>query len=487
MQIELRQISKRFGRFEALKGIDLTVASGTIHGIVGENGAGKSTLMKILTGYLGRSAGHILLDGREVACDSPASAAREGIGMLYQEPQDFPPLTVLDNFIVGRDGPGDANRARQRRRLRELADRVHFHLDPDAPLQQLTVGERQQLEFLRLLGREARVLILDEPTTGISDRQKGLLFEALRRIRDDGRTILLVSHKLEDVEALCDRVTVLRQGRVSGEESAPFHLPRLLQLMFEAPEGTAPPAAVPTRSRRHRPGEPILRFDRVSAPGERTGLHHCSLTIHRGEVVGLAGLSGSGQGLFLRLAAALIDAREGEVRFHGRRLGSDDHRAFRRSGGSFLPADRLEEGLIPGFTIQDHFALADGIPARRARQRARQAIERFDIRGRPDTPAEALSGGNQQRLLLSLIPEQADLILLENPSRGLDVASAEWVWGHLRGQYAQRGAIVFSSAELDEILAIADRVLVFHEGRVVRDLSGDAIDYHQVAAAMTGH
>ena len=245
MQIELRQISKRFGSFEALAGIDLQVASGTIHGLVGENGAGKSTLMKILTGYLSRSAGTILLDGREVACDTPASAAREGIGMLYQEPQDFPPLTVLDNFIVGREGHGASHRPQQRRRLQEMAERMHFRLDPDALLEKLTVGERQQLEFLRLLGRDARVLILDEPTTGISDLQKTLLFQALRRIRDDGRTILLVSHKLEDVEALCDRVTVLRHGRISGEEAAPFHVPHLLELMFDAP--LADPSPPPPR------------------------------------------------------------------------------------------------------------------------------------------------------------------------------------------------------------------------------------------------
>jgi len=486
MQIELRQISKRFGRFEALKGIDVTVPSGTIHGVVGENGAGKSTLMKILTGYLSRSTGSILLNGREVSCDTPASAAREGIGMLYQEPQDFPPLTVLDNFIVGRDSHPDGNRLRQRRRLEELAARVHFRLNPDALLEKLTVGERQQLEFLRLLGRDAQVLILDEPTTGISDRQKALLFQALRQIRDDGRTILLVSHKLEDIEALCDRVTVLRHGRVTGEEQAPFHIPRLLELMFDAPpaDQTPPAAAIPGS---HPHGEPILQFHQVSAAGERTGLDRCSLEIQRGEVVGLAGLSGSGQGLFLRLAAALIDPREGEVRFHGQRLSSDDHRGFRRAGGSFLPADRLEEGLIPGFSIQDHFALANGISAGRARQQALQAIDAFNIHGRPESPAESLSGGNQQRLLLSLIPPDANLILLENPSRGLDVASARWVWEYLRGHYARQGAIVFSAAELDEILAIADRVLVFYEGQIVRDLSGDAIDYQHVAAAMTGH
>ncbi len=486
MQIELRQIFKRFGRFEALKGIDLTVASGTIHGLVGENGAGKSTLMKILTGYQSRTSGTILLDGREVACDTPASAAREGIGMLYQEPQDFPPLTVLDNFIVGRDSHPDSNRPHQRQRLDELAGRVHFQLDANARLERLTVGERQQLEFLRLLGRNAQLLILDEPTTGISDRQKERLFHALRQIRDDGRTILLVSHKLEDVEALCDRVTVLRHGQVTGSEDAPFHIPRLLELMFDKPpedqaEGVSQPATPISEA------TPLLRFDGVSASGERTGLHDCSLAIHPGEVIGLAGLSGSGQGLFLRLAASLIAPQQGEVTFLDSPAGGSCHRAFRRAGGAFLPADRLEEGLISGFTIQDHFALAHGIPASHARQQAEQAIETFNIRGTPDSPAESLSGGNQQRLLLSLIPADARLILLENPSRGLDVASSRWVWDYLRGHYAQQGAIAFSSAELDEILAIANRVLVFYEGRIVRDLRGADIDYQDVAAAMTGN
>ena len=481
MQIELQGIHKRFGSVHALKGIDLKVEAGTIHGLVGENGAGKSTLMKILTGYLSRSSGRILLDGEAVEYSSPSQAAAHGIGMLYQEPQDFPPLSVLENFMVGREGHRQAKRDKQRERLLSLAGEAHFDLRPEQRVEKLTVGERQQLELLRLLGRNARILILDEPTTGISERQKTRLFEALRQIRDQGRTILLVSHKLDEVESLCDRVAILRQGELVGEEDAPFHIPRLLQLMFDTT-----PGAMEAR-RQHAPGEALLSFNAVSASGERTGLKDCSLELYRGEIVGLAGLAGSGQGVFLRLAAALQRPSSGQISFHGDRLTGTDHGSFRASGGAFLPANRLDEGLIAGFTIRDHFALANASSSARAATEASAAIQRFRIRGTPDTPVQTLSGGNQQRLQLALIPASADLILLENPTRGLDVESARWVWSHLRRQYAVRGSLVFSSAELDEILEVADRVLVFFDGRVVRDLRGEAIDQQQIAAAMTGN
>lgn len=481
MQIELQQIHKSFGKAHVLKGIDLKVEGGTIHGLVGENGAGKSTLMKILTGYLSRSSGRILLDGQAVTFTDPAAAAALGIGMLYQEPQDFPPLTVLDNFIVGRDSHTDNHRGRQQKRLNKLSEQVHFQLNGGDRLESLTVGERQQLEFLRLLGRNARLLILDEPTTGISDQQKDRLFAALHQIRDQGRTILLVSHKLEEIAALCDRVTILRHGLVSGEESAPFHIPRLLELMFDKAPGNS-------IQRRHPdPGKPLLSFENVSVNGERTGLNACSCRIHQGEVVGLAGLSGSGQGLFLRLAAALQQPLAGDIGFHGRSLNGHDHRAVKKLGGCFLPANRLEEGLIAGFTLVDHFTLAMNCKRSEARKAATLAIAKFNIRGTPDTLAESLSGGNQQRLLLSLIPETANLVLLENPTRGLDAASANWVWDYLRSHFGGQGAVVFSSSELDEILAVADRILVFFDGSVVRDLPIGRADYQDVASAMTGN
>ena len=480
MQVEFQQVHKQFGTVQALRGIDMRVEGGTIHGLVGENGAGKSTLMKILTGYLTKSSGRILLDGVEVDCSDPQVAAGHGIGMLYQEPQDFPPLNVLENFIVGRDCDHDLNRTEQRERLTQLADKVHFTLHPNDVLEKLTVGERQQLEFLRLLGREARVLILDEPTTGISDQQKMLLFQALRQIRDEGCTIILVSHKLDEVEALCDRVTILRHGQVTGEASAPFKVSELLEMMFDKPP------SVDVVDHHYHPGGELLRFKGVTAAGERVGLHDCSVSIRQGDVVGLAGLSGSGQGLFLRLAAGLATRREGMLEFVGQSMDKLNHKAFRQQGGVFLPSDRLRQGLIPGFTIRDHFALAAGLSSAAAQQAAEQAIAQFHIRGTPETLAESLSGGNQQRLQLALIPKSARMVLLESPTRGLDVESAHKIWRFLRGDFADQGTIVFSSPELDEILEVANRVLVFFEGRVVRDLLADELDYEHIAAAMTG-
>ncbi len=235
MDIELRNIHKFYGSVHANRGIDLRVQGGTIHGILGENGAGKSTLMKILAGAVPKSDGDILLDGRPVAFSHPAEASRLGIGMLYQDPLDFPPLTVLENFMVGRPGhPGKTVR-HWADTLAALCRAFGFSLDPKAPLETLTLGERQQLELLRLLSLGSRLLILDEPTTGISPVQKELLFRALRRLADEGKTVLLVSHKLEDVENLCTRVTVLRQGRVSGSLEAPFDARDILSLMFGSP------------------------------------------------------------------------------------------------------------------------------------------------------------------------------------------------------------------------------------------------------------
>ncbi|MEJ5364093.1 MAG: ATP-binding cassette domain-containing protein [Desulfosoma sp.] len=484
MDIELRNIHKFYGSVHANRGIDLRVQGGTIHGILGENGAGKSTLMKILAGAVPASDGQILLDGRPVTFSNPAEASRLGIGMLYQDPLDFPPLTVLENFMVGRP-------ARPKRGVRYWADTLKgmcrdfgFSLDPKAPLETLTLGERQQLELLRLLSVGSRLLILDEPTTGISPEQKELLFRALRRLAHEGKTVLLVSHKLEDVENLCSRVTVLRHGAVTGSLEAPFNAQDMLALMF----GT-PPA--PLEKRRRTFSEKTLELRRVSGLGGRAGLRDATAAFHRGEVVGLAGLEGSGQGVFLRLAAGLQPPLEGSIHLFGKDLTGWDYHAFRRRGVAFVPEGRLEEGLIAGLTLTDHFALAACapklcVPWVTARRTAEERVERFRIRGRPESAADALSGGNQQRLLLSLIPPEASVLLLEQPTRGLDVESTYWVWEHLLRLADDGATIVFSSAELDEILMTADRVLVFYNGRIVLDVDAESAHPDLLGSAIAG-
>ena len=480
MQVELRRITKTFGTLKANDSIDLILRPGTIHAILGENGAGKSTLMKILSGFSCPSSGRISIDGEPVRFRSPADAMARGIGMLYQDPLDFSSMSVLDNFMTGQ---GDGDRRRQTLRLAEGCRRFGFALRPEAPVARLTIGERQQLELLRLLAIGMHLLILDEPTTGISGAQKQQLFDALQALARQGHGVVLVSHKLADVEALCDRVTVLRQGRVTGEMAVPFDAPSLLDRMF----GTRP-SPCPRQSA--APGPVVLQVEALTAMGGRVGLIDANCALQQGEMVALAGLEGSGQGVFLRVCAGLQRPLRGSVYLDGRRLPSGDGQAFRKAGGRYMPAARLEEGLIAEMTVVEHFAVQYGrglwINRRAARRRAVEKIAQFQVRGTPHTPVGALSGGNQQRLLLAFLPEQPRLLLLENPTRGLDVASAGWVWGHLRSLCRQGATVVFAAAELDDVLTAADRILVFFNGRIVLDRNRSATDAAQLGRAIAG-
>jgi len=476
MHIQLCGIHKRYGAVHANRGIDLTVEAGTVHGVLGENGAGKSTLMKILAGFVAKTSGEIRLNGEVAELRSPADATRRGIGMLYQDPLDFPSLTSAENFAVGSATAG----AKQ---LAAHAAALGFRLHPQRRVGELSLGERRQLELVRLLAEGGRTLILDEPTTGISEPQKCELFTALRALAQGGASVLLVSHKLADVAALCDRVTVLRRGVVAGTLDAPLDPEAVLRLMFDAVPRPAPRQGAAF-------GPAALELREVSAPGGRTGLKCGNLTVHSGEVVALAGVEGSGQDVLLRVAAGLVRPRRGTVRWPtvlSRRRG----RPGRWSGVTFLPAGRLEEALVAGFTVTEQFALNQPRipfwrPGRRARTAADAGLARYRVQGDPETRVEALSGGNQQRLLLSLIPPQTRLLVLDHPTRGLDLESAHGVWRRLREHLAAGAGLLFSSAELEEILEVSDRVVVCFDGRVVLDVPVDQADGERLARAMAG-
>ena len=484
MHIELRDIHKYFGPVKANNGINLTVDAGEIHGILGENGAGKSTLMKILAGFSHQTRGEIFVDGTAVDYRNPAHAATLGIGMLYQDPLDFPLLSVLDNFMLGQtDGLG-SQKKKFSKRFNDLAESLNFTLPPDAAVKTLTIGERQQLEIIRLMALGIQVLILDEPTTGISSTQKEVLFDALKKLAVQGKSIILVSHKLEDVEALCNRVTVLRHGEVSGEMNWPFDSQRLLEMMF----GTPP--VFPARCS-ETPGSEVLVMSGVSGSGGRAGLKDCNVVIRESEVVGLAGLEGSGQGIFLRIAGGLKRATRGSIRLPGCDMHGKDYHAFKNRGVTFLPASRLEEGLIAGLNITEHFALQESrdrfvVRWQDAFQAAQRQIDNFRIKGRPASVVEELSGGNQQRLLLSFLPANPVLLLLENPTRGLDIESVNWVWQHLHTYCGKKTGIVFSSPELDEILMVADRVLVFFNGRIIKEVEAAKTNVQELGKAIAG-
>ena len=468
MRVELRDIHKSFGPVHANAGITLTFEAGKIHGLLGENGAGKSTLMKILSGFLQPDRGEIYLDGRRVSFRHPADALAQGVGMLHQDPMDVPAMTVLENFMLGSPGGLLPNRKQARKALQRLSEQFGFHLDPDALVGGLTVGERQQLEILRLLWRGARVLIFDEPTTGISAQQKARLFEALRRLAAEGRTIIFVTHKLEEVQELCHRVAVLRLGRVTGQREAPYDLDDLVRLMFGRVLKMQRKPSLPL-------GDVVFRVEGLQVTAPRVAIRDVALEVRAGEVIGLAGMEGSGQRDLMRALVGLLRPEAGRIWFNGQDMTGRGYLDFYRAGATYLPATRLEEGLFPGLTVAEHLALVRAydhwmVDYGRMQALAKDAIQRFQIRGRPETVAEALSGGNQQRLLLSLLRPDLRMIFMEHPTRGLDMESTLWVWEHLLDRCRQGAAVFFMSADLDEILNYSDRVLVFFAGRVSRPL-----------------
>jgi simple sugar transport system ATP-binding protein len=470
MHIELQNISKTFGALRANDSISLHFAEGRIYALLGENGAGKSTLMKILSGYQPPDSGTILMDGQATAFQTPADALARGVGMLHQDPLDVPNLTILDNFMLGRREGLLPKRKAAREALAVQAARLGFALDPFRYVDSLTIGERQQLEIVRLLSLGARLLILDEPTTGISAEQKQTLFSSLKHLAaEEGMTVILVSHKLEDVAALCDEVYVLRGGKLVGQRHMPTPIDELVALMF----GQSLPR--PTRGT-HTLGAEVLRAEAVSLTARRLTVRDLSLSVRGGEVIGLAGLDGSGQSDFLRACAALQQLNSGRILLDGEPIAGQTYAALLRHGVAYAPSGRLEEGLIDGLTLTDHFALTTNggmwINWRDAAAQAAKQIDRYNIRGTPNSPVQTLSGGNQQRTLIALLPQNLRLLLLEDPTRGLDVESAAWVWQQLLARRDQGAAILFTSPDLDEIVTYSDRVLVFCEGRatLVADL-----------------
>jgi general nucleoside transport system ATP-binding protein len=472
MDVELRSVHKWFGPVHANDGINLLIPSGTIQGILGENGAGKSTLMKILSGFYQADEGEILLDGKPVKIDSPADSIRHGIGMLHQDPLDFPPMKVVDNFLIGKDGGLFPDRAKTIQEIGELQAKFGFDLDPDAYVEALTVGERQQLEILRLLWLGAKVLILDEPTTGISALQKDKLFATLRLLVEQGMSVIFVSHKLDEVEILCSRVAVFQRGQLVGIAEPPYLTRDLVKMMFG--KEVASGLRVKTCSE-----EVVLQLENLSIEDYRLQTRNVTLDFCEGEVIGLAGMEGSGQRQFLRTLGGLMRPVGGKLIVKGKDMTGKPYGDFLKKGIAYVPAARLEEGLIPGLTLTEHTVLAENsksfvIDRPRAEELTQHRIKEFSIRGRSENRIEELSGGNQQRALLALLRSPLTLLLIEHPTRGLDIESTIWIWGKLKERCKQGTNIIFISSDLDEILLYSDRVLVFFAGKVSAPLDAEA-------------
>ncbi len=484
MRIEFRNLDKCYGSVRANDKISLTLQSGTIQGLLGENGAGKTTLMKILSGYTRADGGEVLLDGTAVTFASPAQAIAHGIGMLHQDPMDVPALSVLDNFMLGAGRGLAQQRKRSAAQLTELSRQFGFALDPDATAGSLSVGERQQLELVRLLALGVQVVVLDEPTTGISEPQKLLLFAALRKLAEQGLTVIFVSHKLAEVEALCSRAVVLRTGRVVGEVQAPFSSDQLVMMMFGQCFSRGGRPAAPL-------GDEVLQLDDIAVHTHQLSVEHISLGVRAGEVIGLAGLEGSGQRLLMQACAGIRRVGSGRITLAGQDMTHEPYHRYLQERVAFVPAARLEEGMIAGLQIREHVALAKGnghlfVRWDEAEAGARRLIDEFRVVGQPTTRVQELSGGNQQRTLLGLLPEHLRLLLLEHPTRGLDVESSRWIWQRLLARRADGTAILFTSTDLDELVDHSDRIVVFSGGAMSRPVSAADVTCEQLGYLIGG-
>jgi simple sugar transport system ATP-binding protein len=399
--------------------------------------------------------------------------------MLHQDPLVALPFSALENFSFGR--PGRTSRAELRRQLTEIAGRLGFDLDPDRVVRRMSVGERQQLEIVRLLSLGVKVLILDEPTSGITTDQRVALFEALRQLAGEGLIVLFVSHKLEEVEDLCSSVTVLRQGQVTGAIDLPCPTDALVQMMFGKLVSMSKRPPIPI-------GDVAIAFQDLTATYGRQQIEGASLEVRAGEVVGLAGLEGSGQVPLLRALAGLVQPDSGSIVLGGSPITRMSSRDRIEAGIHFLPAGRLEEGLFHGLTISEHLVLVAGESPHEAtgERRADQAIEHFRIKGRPDSLVEGLSGGNQQRVLLAMMPQDLKVLAMEQPTRGLDIESADAVWTTLLSRRTGGTAILFASADLDELIHYSDRIAVVFDGRIHAVVDSDGLNVDRLGALIGG-
>lgn len=490
MQIAVHELTKTFGALRANDAISIEFGAGRIHGVLGENGAGKSTLMKVLSGFMHHDSGTIVVDGKPVAIDRPATALQVGIGMVHQEPLDIPAFSAAENFYCASPRAKVPSLQAARQALLRLGAQLGFTVPPETQVGKLTIGQRQQLEIMRLLACGAGVFILDEPTTGITAAQARALFAALKQLAADGKTVLFVSHKLDEVAELCDTVSVLRSGRVVGAQlSMPVPKTRMIELMFGDLAASAP-ALIRTADSAAPQRPPTWQLDQVTLREGNIELQNVSLQFDAGTITGLAGLDGSGQQPLLRLLSGHLQPSSGRLQVASADSIQASRASIQRAGIHYLPADRLADGMIGPMSLSDHFALQDGrgllVDQAAAGAAARQAIERYAIKATPNMPIAALSGGNQQRAMLSLLPDQCAGILLEQPTRGLDVASARAIWDRLITRRDTGAAIVFASADLEEILTYSDQVLVFFGGQISAPIPRSELNETRLAELIGG-
>ncbi|MBI2207097.1 MAG: ABC transporter ATP-binding protein [Candidatus Rokubacteria bacterium] len=498
-RLRLEAISKRFGATIALAEAGFEVRAGEIHALLGENGAGKTTLMNVLSGLYHADAGRIWLDGRPAEIAEPRDAIRHRIGMVHQHFELIPPLTALENVIIGQEGSTLLlRRERQARGVAALAARFGFEVDLRAPVAALGLADQQKVEILKAIFRGVDILILDEPTTVLTPQEADALLRTLRTMASEGLSVVFISHKIHEVLGHCDRATVMRAGRSVGtvDASATTEQALVEMMIGERVARTAAPAE------REVDDTVLLRVDDVTVAG-RGGLpavSHARFSIGRGEVVGLAGVDGNGQRELVEAIVGLRRVTGGRVELGGRNVTTTAVGDRLAQGLAYIPEDRLGDGALPSMSVAENLFLGvhrlargGGLTYRPAAIRAGAAapVRDYAIRGTATTPLGMLSGGNIQKVLIAralAVAGHGDtpLVVAHNPTRGLDVRTTEFVRRCLVDVSRRRGGVFLVSSDLDELMQLAHRILVLFRGAIVADLPSTAFDAYEIGRLMTG-
>ena len=495
--LELRGITKRFGPVVANDRVDFDLRRGEVHALLGENGAGKSTLMSILYGLYHPDEGEMMVDGERVEIDSPSKAIELGIGMVHQHFMLVPVMTVTENIVLGEEPRSRGRLLDVRegaRRVRELSERYGLAVDPDATIEDVTVGQQQRVEILKTLYRDARVLVLDEPTAVLTAQEAGELFEVLRALKEDGVAIVFISHKLGEVLEIADRITVLRRGKridtVPAEGSTEQSLARLM---------VGRDVLLQVEKKDTSSGEPVLEVEDLKVLDDREleAVRDLSLEVRAGEIVALAGVDGNGQHELVEAIAGLRSAQSGRIRIEGRDVTDVGVRGTSDAGVAHIPEDRHRRGLVLDFTLAENLALREyhkpplsrhgWLNIGRMNARARELLQEYDVRGgRPGALASSLSGGNQQKVAVAReIASNPSLLIAHQPTRGLDVGAIEFVHRRLVAERDSGRGVLLVSLEFEEVRALADRILAIYEGQIVGEFPPD-VSEEELGFAMTG-
>ncbi len=499
MKLELRGITKRFGQLVANNSINLVVQSGEIHALLGENGAGKSTLMNVLYGLYQADEGEILLDDQVQKFAGPGDAMAAGIGMVHQHFMLIPVFTVAENVALGNEPTsalGTLNLAEARKRVVEISDRFGFNVDPDALVEDLPVGVQQRVEIIKALSRDAKVLVLDEPTAVLTPQETDELMAIMRQLAKSGTSIVFITHKLREVKEVADKITVIRLGQVVGDASPEASTSELASLMVGRE------VDLTVKKRQATLGEEVMRVENISVLDDRNqrAVNGVSFMVQRGEILAIAGVQGNGQ---TELAEAILGLRP-VIKGSGAIAIKDQYRKSQasvrdvlESGVGFIPEDRKKDGLVSEFTIAENLMLdasyksvfTKGLNINFAARKkiARELVERFDVRTpSADHLAGKLSGGNQQKVVVAReLHRDVDLLIASQPTRGVDVGSIEFIHEQLVAERDAGKAVILISTELDEVLALADRIAVMYRGQIV-GIVGPETSREQLGKMMAG-